>query len=122
MGFKFIMKDYKLKIYEAARAVLPELEKSDVAPADMFCDYCVPCFKLAKIYRKSPAAIAQEAAAKLKIDGMTVEALNGYLNFTIAREAVIADVFSSAPGEYKPLKGKTVCLDYSSVNIAKPFH
>ncbi|MCH5163133.1 MAG: arginine--tRNA ligase [Clostridiales bacterium] len=116
------MTDYKSKIYEAAKAVLPELEKGDVAPADAFCDYCVPCFKFAKVYRKSPMVIAQEAAAKLKVDGMTVEALNGYLNFTIAREAVVADVFSSKPGEYKPLSDKTVCIDYSSVNIAKPFH
>lgn len=116
------MIDYKLKIYEAAKEVLPEIEKGDVTAADAYCDYCVPCFKLAKIYRKAPAAIATEAAAKLKIDGIEVTALNGYLNFTIAREAVVADVFTSACGEYKPLGGKTVCIDYSSVNIAKPFH
>ncbi len=116
------MTDYKTIIYEAASKVLPTIERDDVTASDAFCDYCVPCFKLAKVLRKAPAAIAAEAAEKLKIDGIEVAALNGYLNFTIARESVVKDVFTSPLGSYKPLAGKTVCIDYSSVNIAKPFH
>lgn len=116
------MIDYKTVIYNAAKSVLPALEPTDVAVADAFCDYCVPCFKFAKVFRKSPAAIAQEAAAALAIDGMSVSALNGYLNFTVDRAARVGDVFSTELGAYKPLAGKTVCIDYSSVNIAKPFH
>ncbi len=116
------MKDYKAIIYEAVKEVLPEAESSDVAASEEFCDYCVPCFKFAKIYRKSPAAIATEAAGKISIAGIAVTSLNGYLNFTIAREARIRDTFSAEIGEYKPFAGKTVCIDYSSVNIAKPFH
>ena len=77
------MTDYKSKIFDAAREVLPDLDPADVTAADAFCDYCVPCFKFAKLLRKSPAAIASEAAAALNADGMTVSALNGYLNFKI---------------------------------------
>ncbi len=116
-----IMVDYKQKIYEAVKDVLP-IDISDVAPSDAFCDYCVPCFKLAKIMRKAPAAIAAEAAAAVSVPGLSVAALNGYLNFTIDRAARVKDAFETRTGEYKPLAGKTVCIDYSSVNIAKPFH
>ena len=104
------MHDYKLDIFNAANTVLQGLEYADVAPSDAFCDYCIPCFKFAKILRKSPAAIAAEAAASIAVDGMTVEALNGYLNFTIERGAFVKNAFFGKLGEYKPLVGKTVCM------------
>jgi len=116
------MSDYKTLIYEAAKKVLPELDAADVTASDAFCDYCVPCFKFAKILRKSPAAIAAEAAAAIDIPGIKTESLNGYLNFTIEREAFVKQAFAAKLGEYKPFAGKTVCIDFSSVNIAKPFH
>ncbi|MCM1367652.1 MAG: arginine--tRNA ligase [Roseburia sp.] len=116
------MFDHKKAIYEAAAEALPQLDPSDVTAADAFCDFCIPCFKFAKILRKSPSAIAEQAAATVKVSGMSVSALNGYLNFTIDRKARVAELFSTTLGEYKPLAGKTVCIDYSSVNIAKPFH
>lgn len=43
------MIDYRLCIYNSAKSVLDGLELSDVAAADAFCDYCIPCFKFAKI-------------------------------------------------------------------------
>ena len=116
------MNDYKSIIYNAAKPVLDGLEPADVTAAEAFCDYCIPCFKFAKLLRKAPAAIAADAAARIAIDGIKVEALNGYVNFTVEREAFVAGAFSSELGKYKPLAGKTVCIDYSSVNIAKPFH
>ena len=116
------MCDYKKTIYEAAKKVLSELDPADVTAADAFCDYCIPCFKFAKILRKSPAAIAAEAAAAIAVDGMKVEALNGYLNFTVDRNTFTQRVFDTQIGKRKPLEGTSVCLDYSSVNIAKPFH
>lgn len=114
--------DRREQIYDAAKDALPGLELADVATADQYCDYCIPCFKFAKLLRKSPAAIAAEAAAKVTVPDMTVEALNGYLNFTVSRVATVKSMLAHKPGESKPLAGKTVCIDYSSVNIAKPFH
>lgn len=116
------MYDYKQSIYEATKSVLDGLEISDITQSDTFCDYCIPCFKFAKILKKSPAAIAAEAAAAVVADGMSVAALNGYLNFTIDRASFVARAFSQSVGNYRPFAGKTVCIDYSSVNIAKPFH
>ncbi|MBD5131847.1 MAG: arginine--tRNA ligase [Clostridiales bacterium] len=116
------MCDYKQQIYNSAAKVLDGLDIADVQVADAFCDYCIPCFKFAKILHKAPAMIAADAATKVKVDGMKVEALNGYLNFTIEREAFVQNAFNAALGESKPLAGKTICIDYSSVNIAKPFH
>ena len=116
------MVDFKKIIYAEAVKALDGLEESDIAPSDAFCDYCVPCFKFAKVLRKAPKMIAEEAASKIKIDGMKVEALNGYLNFTIERDTLAEILFSGSVGADKPLDGKTVCIDYSSVNIAKPFH
>lgn len=106
--------------------MLDGIEPDDVTAADAFCDYCVPCFKLAKILHKAPKLIAEEAAANISVPDMTVEALNGYLNFTLDRRAVVEDMFKAeligTKKGFKPLAGKTVCIDYSSVNIAKPFH
>lgn len=94
-------------------------------------DYALPCFKLAKILRKSPVAIADSLAAVFPADDPVVKkvsSVNGYLNFTLDRSGMVAasikkilsegDKYgSSSVGE-----GKTVCIDYSSVNIAKRFH
>ena len=93
-------------------------------------DYALPCFKFAKVMRKSPALIAQALAAGYPADGVIekAEAVNGYVNFTIDKAAlareVIGEVLSAGEkyGSSDIGAGKTVCLDYSSVNIAKPFH
>lgn len=93
-------------------------------------DFALPCFKFAKILRKSPAAIAEGLAATVQPDELISEvtAVNGYLNFKIDRgglaETTLAEVEKSGfkYGSSDIGNGKTVCIDYSSVNIAKPFH
>ena len=94
-------------------------------------DYTLPCFRFAKLLRKSPAAIAQEIADKIHTpqgDLVNVVAVNGYLNFFIDRKSVAKNTIKkickegSDYGKTDDGKGKTICLDYSSVNIAKPFH
>lgn len=92
-------------------------------------DYALPCFKFAKVLRKSPVAIAEELAAKVEPDDVIagVSAVNGYLNFKLNRRALAKATLSAVAesenyGSSKMGNGKTVCIDYSSVNIAKPFH
>ena len=93
-------------------------------------DYAFPCFKLAKSLRKAPPVIAAELAGALKLpDGVAkAEAAGGYVNFyldkSIQAKAVLTRVFAEGAryGGSDLGKGRNVCIDYSSVNIAKPFH
>ena len=97
---------------------------------DAFGDYAFPCFKLAKEMRMSPVAIAEKLAGEIQLDDIIVkvQAVNGYLNFFVNRNQfvndVLADVIKAGAkyGNDKAGKGKTVCIDYSSVNICKSFH
>ena len=90
-------------------------------------DYTFPCFALAKELHKAPNQIADELKEKINSDIIEkIESVNGYLNFYINKEFLIKEVFE----EYERAKdsyGKgneqgTVCVEYSSPNIAKPFH
>ncbi len=95
-------------------------------------DYSLPCFRFAKILRKSPDKIAADFAdglcANLPEPFVKVEAVGGYLNFfadsSKAAKAVLEKVLGEGAsyGGSEEGKGKTVCIDYSSINIAKPFH
>ena len=93
-------------------------------------DFALPCFRLAKTMRKAPALIAQEIADAYPTDEIVseVSAVNGYVNFRIDRvfwaKQTLSRIFAEREkyGSSDEGKGKTVCIDYSSVNIAKPFH
>ena len=93
-------------------------------------DFALPCFKFAKILRKSPVAIAEELKNAYITDNVIseVSALNGYLNFKVNKVGLTNSVISEILKEGNGFgssdigKGKTICIDYSSVNIAKPFH
>jgi len=93
-------------------------------------DYAIPCFKFAKVLRKSPAMIAEDLKNSYPVDEVIngVTAVNGYLNFKVNKGGFISDTLSAILSEGENYgsssvgKGKTICIDYSSVNIAKPFH
>ncbi len=99
------------------------------APRDLdFGDAALACFPLAKVLRKPPAALAADLASRLSPDEILekVEAAGPYVNvrfrFSAMARSVLGGVLEGRP-PYGPFPEgeKTVVLDYSSPNIAKPF-
>lgn len=97
---------------------------------DSMGDYSLPCFKFAGLLRKSPVMIAEQLKNDFVCDKYIcdVKAVNGYLNFYVNRSEMLTDTVGeiiSKGEEYgnsNEGNGKTICLDYSSVNIAKSLH
>lgn len=91
-------------------------------------ELALPCFRLSKVLRRSPKEIAETLAADFSCDGIVgADAVNGYLNFRIDGTALAARIVpeiltNDSYGSPMNGVGKTVVLDYSSPNVAKPFH
>lgn len=126
--------DYKKKVAELIKEhVSLDLEKIEslieIPPRPEMGDFAFPCFQLAKEMRMAPNKIAEELKEKINSEGFEkIEALGPYVNFfadkgvftknTIEKILQEGDNYGSSNiGE-----GKTVCVEYSSPNIAKPFH
>ena len=125
-------KDYTVKKISD----ITEIEESTVSslveipPNPQMGDLAFPCFSLAKTMRKSPMIIASELAERFSGDEYIdhAEAAGGYLNFFYSKAAFAKDTLEQvlAAGESwgssKKGNGKTVLVEFSSPNIAKPFH
>jgi len=91
-------------------------------------DVCLPCFKFARAMRLAPPMIANKLLPYVQsLDFVQkVEVVGGYLNVFFDRNTVAKMALASAKDENVGASdegaGKTICIDYSSVNIAKPFH
>ena len=130
------MINYVDRIADLIAPQVEGLEKEEIrsmieTPADSkMGDYAFPCFKLAKILRKAPPMIAKGIAEAIGDDAMfeKVEQVNAYVNMFLKKDAFAKEVVSevvAAGDDYGKCslgEGKTVIVEYSSPNIAKPFH
>lgn len=126
--------DYKNKVAELIKAHvdldIEVIEKLiEIPPKPEMGDYAFPCFQLSKVMRKAPNAIAEELKNAMSTEGFErIENLGPYLNFFVDKgtfaKTAIETVLKEGDnyGSSNVGEGKNVCVEYSSPNIAKPFH
>ncbi len=120
-----------VKVISQKTELLPqEVEQLlEIPPDDKLGDYAFPCFGLAKKFKKAPDKIAAELASRIKTEKLfsEVKSVGGYVNFFVDKiklaEMVLQQILKqdSNYGSDTIGKGKTIPIDYSSPNIAKPF-
>lgn len=128
--------DYKLYIAEAISNVT-NINKEEiktyieVPKEEKNGDYAFPCFRLAKELKQSPVNIANNIKDNIIVDNniiSKIDVVNGFLNFYIAKSCIAKETimkFNSQKEDYGKSnvgEGRIVIVEYSSPNIAKPFH
>ncbi len=96
----------------------------EIPPSDDLGDFAFPCFSLARVMKKNPAMISSDLAEKIVIDGVTIKAVSGYLNFFIDKLKLANSIMSAAgQSDFGRLKSEeTVVIEFASPNTNKPLH
>ena len=130
------MIDFKKEIAEIIAKNLEGITENEIKsmieiPQDQSMgDYAFPCFRLAKTMRKAPNLIAAELAEKLQGEQLfsEVSPVNAYVNMFVSREEMMKSTVSEVLEEKENFGrsdiggNKKVIVEFSSPNIAKPFH
>lgn len=127
MDYKKIVAE---RIKEHVDMELEAIEKMvEIPPKPEMGDFAFPCFQLAKAFRKAPNMIAEELKGKINKEGFErIESLGPYLNFFADKASFAQDTIEKILEEKDKYgasnkgEGKNVIVEYSSPNIAKPFH
>jgi len=118
--------DFKKEVSEII-AKETKLNKEEILqiieiPKPEFGDFAFPCFILAKEFKKSPVEISKELQNRIKLTSLfkQIKAIGPYLNFFVNKEKFSENVLNETERKHKKLN-KTIVIDLSSPNIAKPF-
>lgn len=119
------------------KGISPDVELStddlvsmfEYPPDSSLGDIAFPCFKLSRIFRKAPPVIAKEIEENFVSSVVSLaKAVNGYLNVFVSNDYLIKNVLFEIENKKEKYgsdnsgEGKTAVFDYSSPNVAKPFH
>lgn len=130
------MQDFKIAVAKCLKEKIEDLSVEEIVglievpPNKDMGDYAFPCFKLAKIFRKAPNMIASELSETIEAKDSIAKVmpLGGYVNFFVNKsqlaQTVINDVLTQKEnyGRSEMGKDENVIVEFSSPNIAKPFH
>lgn len=103
----------------------------EIPPDTKLGDYAFPCFKLARTLKKAPPAIAVEIKENINTENTVIEKIEvvgGYLNIFIDKKVLAENVLKEIAEKKEKYgfsnigEGKTAVIEYSSPNVAKPFH
>lgn len=130
------MQDFKAAVANCLKSKIEDLSYDEILqlieipPNKDMGDYAFPCFKLAKVFRKAPNLIAQDIAESIVAEGdiSKVVPMGGYVNFFVNKSQLAKTVINNVLtqkndyGKSKIGEGKNIIVEFSSPNIAKPFH
>ena len=127
-------KQIELRLQQAVRAILPDADLATIlvrpCPDPKFGDYqSNALMALAKARKMNPRQLASDVLAKLDVSEICekVETAGaGFLNFRLKPAALAQTLQTAVRGEHlffdKAAQPRTVVIDFSSPNVAKPMH
>ncbi len=130
------MVDFKNEAVKLISKVQKNLDKKEISslievpPSYEMGDYAFPCFKLSKFFKKAPNLISRELVEEIEESQYfeKIESVGPYINFFTNKELLTKTVLEEISNKKENYgstdigKGKTVIVEFSSPNIAKPFH